>query len=160
MGKFLEKCIYNCIYSYFEIKALFSPCQSGFRKNGSCTSQLLLITQEIFRSFDTSPSIEARGIFLEISKVFDKVWHEGLLFKLQTYGIKGPLLALIKNFLSDRFQRVVLNGQTSDSKSILACVPQGSILGPLLCLIFANDLPNGLKSIFKSFADFLVSSLG
>ena len=106
-GKFFEKCIYNCIYSYFETNALFSPCHS-----------LILL------SFDASPSIETRGIFLDIPKSFDKVWHEGLLFKLQTYGIKGPLLPLIKKFLSDRFQRVVLNGQTSDWKSILEGVPK------------------------------------
>ena len=113
----------------------------------------MAITHEIFRSFDSCPSTETRGIFLDISKAFDRVWHEGLLFKLKSYGIKGPLLELIKDFLSNRLQRVVLNGQTSSWKAVLAGVPQGSILGPLFFLIFINDLPNNVESIIKIFAD-------
>ena len=108
MGKFLEKCIYDNIYSYFETNGLFSPSKSGFRKNDSCISQLLAITHNIFQCFDASPSQETRGIFLDISKAFDRVWHEGLLFKLKTFGIRGQLLILIKDFLSDRLQKVVL----------------------------------------------------
>ena len=64
-----------------------------------------------------------RGIFLDISKAFDRVWHEGLLFKLQAYGINGPLLCLIKDFLSDRLQRVVINGQASSWEKVLVGVP-------------------------------------
>ena len=97
--------------------------------------------------------METRGVFLDISKAFDRVWHEGLLYKLKSYGIKGPLLILIKSFLTNRFQRVVLNGQTSNWKEILAGVPQGSILGPLLFLIFINDIPKGIQSNIKIFAD-------
>ena len=121
MGKLLEKCIYDSIYSYFEKnekKWIIFFCQSGFRKNDSCVSQLLAITHEIFSGFNSSPSRETRGIFLDISKAFDKVWHKGLLFKLKTYGIQGQLLKLIKNFLTDRLQKVVLSGQSSDWKSI------------------------------------------
>ena len=81
------------------------------------------------------------------------MWHKGLPFKLRSYGIDGPLLALIKNFLSDRLQRVVLNGQFSSWKEVLAGVPQGSILGPLFFLIFINDLPNNMESQIKIFAD-------
>ena len=92
-------------------------------------------------------------MFLDISKAFDKLWHEGLLFKLKSYGIKSPLLSLIKLFLSNRFQRVVLNGQSSCWKEILADVPQGSILGPLLFLIFINDIPQGIQSNIFFFAD-------
>ena len=152
-GKIFEKCIYNTIYSYFENNNLFSPYQSGFRKQDSCVSQLLAITHEIFNNFNASPSLETRGVFLEISKAFDRVWHEGLLFKLQSYGIQGPLLNLIKSFLSNRLQRVVLNGHCSTWEEVLAGVPQGSILGPLFFLIFINDLPDGLQSNVKIFAD-------
>ena len=90
---------------------------------------------------------------MDISKAFDKVWHDGLLLKLKSFGITGNLLKLLKSFLSNRFQRVVLNGQCSDWKSISAGVPQGSILGPLFFLIYINDLSNGLQSNVKMFAD-------
>ena len=152
-GKIFEKCLYNTLYHYFESNNLFSPHQSGFRKHDSCVSQLLAITHEIYKNFDASPTLETRAVFLDISKAFDRVWHEGLIFKLKSYGIKGPLLALIVSFLKNRFQRVVLNGQCSTGKEVLAGVPQGSILGPLLFLIFINDLPDRLESNVKIFAD-------
>ena len=85
----------------------------------------------MFSSFDYNPSLEVRSIFLDISKAFDKVWHEGLLYKLKSFGISGNLLNLIKHYLTDRFQRVLLNGQCSNWQPVLAGVPQGSILGPL-----------------------------
>ena len=85
-----------------------------------------------------------RGIFLDISKAFDKVWHDGLLFKLKTYGVEGDLLLLLKNYLKNRKQRVALNGQTSEWRKINSRVPQGSVLRPLLFLIHINDLPDGI----------------
>ena len=152
-GKIFEKCIYNSLYSYLESNDILSKSQSGFRKGDSCISQLLAITHEIYSNFDAYPSLETRGVFLDISKAFDRVWHEGLLYKLKSYGISGPLLILIKSFLANRFQRVVLNGQTSCWKEILAGVPQGSILGPLFFLIFINDIPEGIQSNINFFAD-------
>ena len=96
---------------------------------------------------------EIRGVFLDISKAFDKVWHEGLVFKLKQNGISGNLLNIFEDFLRNRKQRVVLNGQTSNWKNIHACVPQGSILGPLLFLVYINDLAENLSSNPKLFAD-------
>ena len=151
-GKVFEKCIYNSLYSYLESNDILSKSQSGFRKGDSCISQLLAATHEIYSNFDAYPSLETRGVFLDISKAFDRVWHEGLLYNLKSYGISGPLLILIKRFLTNRFQRV-LNGQTSNWENILAGVPQGSILGPLFFLIFINDIPEGIQSNIKIFAD-------
>ena len=106
---------------------------------------------EICQSFDEG--FDVRSVFLDISKAFDKVWHDGLIFKLKQNGISGNLLNLLSNFLRNRKQRVVLNGQTSSWADVNAGVPQGSILGPLLFLIYINDLADGLSSNAKLFAD-------
>ena len=113
---------------------LLNPNQSGFCQSDSCINQLLAITHETFEAFDCNPPLEVRTVFLDISKAFDKVWHEGLLYKLKSMGISGELYNLLENYLTGRFQRVILNGQHSSWKPILASVPQSSILVPLLFL--------------------------
>ena len=152
-GKIIERIIFNNIYRYLDEHNLLNPNQSGFRPKDSCVYQLLEITHIIFSSFDCNPTLETRAVFLDISKSFDKVWHEGLIFKLQSMGISGNLLNLMNSFLSERYQRVLLNGQSSEWASIKAGVPQGSILGPLLFLIYINDLSDGIISDVKMFAD-------
>ena len=139
------------MFKFFIENELISPNQSGFKPGDSCINQLLAITHEIYKSFDDG--FEVRGVFLDISKAFDKVWHEGLIFKLKQNGISGNLLNLLCDFLRNRKQRVLLNGQVSDWSDVRAGVPQGSILGPLLFLIYINDLSEGLSSIAKLFAD-------
>ena len=89
-GKIFEKCIYNSLYSYLESNDILSKFQSGFRKGDSCISQLLAITHEIYSNFDACPSLDTRGVFLDISKAFHRVSHDGLLYKLKLYGINGP----------------------------------------------------------------------
>ena len=131
---------------------LLNPNQSGFRPSDSYINQLLAITHKIFQSFDCNPPLEVRSVFLDISKAFEKVWHEGLLYKLKSMGFSGELYNL-ENYLSGRFQRVILNGQNSSWRQVLAGAPQGSILGPLLFLVYTNDLPNKLKSNVKLYAD-------
>ena len=98
-----------------------SHSQSGFKPGDSCINQLLSITHEIYKSFDDG--LDVRGVFLDISKAFDKVWHKGLLYKLKQNGISGNLLDTITDFLNCRKQRVALNGQFSLWASIEAEVP-------------------------------------
>ena len=88
-----------------------------------------------------------------MSKAFDKVWREWLVFKLEQNGVTGNLLKLFENYLSDREQKVVFNETYSDWGSIKSGVPQGSLLGPLLFLVYINDLEKGIKSSIKFFAD-------
>ena len=149
--KIFERLIYNEMYSFFTENDLISSNQSGFKQGDSCINQLLSITHDIYQSLDQG--YEVRGVFLDISKAFDKVWHKGLIHKLKQNGIGGPLLKILTDFLKSRKQRVVLNGQHSSWSDVLAGVPQGSILGPLLFLIFINDLSDGLQCNPKPFAD-------
>ena len=128
-------------------------CQSGFIKGDSCVSQLLSIIHSIHENLDANPSLDTKGIFLDMSKAFDKVWHEGLIYKLRSYGIRSNLLNLLMNYLDNRKQRVMINGTNSSWKPIKSGVPQGSVLGPLLFLIFINDLPDNLNCSPKLFAD-------
>ena len=105
--------MYNLVLLYLKNNELLTPHQSGFHPNNSCISQLISIVHNIYAQFDHNPSLEARGNFFDISKAFDRVWQEGLLYKLEFLGISGNL-NLFRSFLNDRHQRVVLNGQLSD----------------------------------------------
>ena len=113
-SKIFERVIYNSLFNHFQSNKVFTSSQSGFLPGDSCIAQLLSIIQEIQTAFGNNPTVDVRGVFLDISKAFDRVWHSGLLFKLQAYGVEGKLLALLKDYLHNRKQRVVLNGQTSD----------------------------------------------
>ena len=110
-GKVFERLIYNCLLEYFIGNDLISPNQSGFKPGDSCTNQLTSITHEIYQSSDDG--FEVRGVFLDISKTFDKVWHNGLIYKLKQNGVARDLLDTLTNFLKERKQRVVLNEQES-----------------------------------------------
>ena len=122
--------MFNEMLKFFIENELISSNQSGFKSGGSCVNQLVFITHEIYKSFEEGH--EVRGNFFDISKAFGKVWHNGIIFKLTQNGISGNLLKLLRDVLSERRQRVVLNSQASTWTNVTAGVPQGSILGPLL----------------------------
>ena len=150
-SKIFEKIVFDSIYAFLVQNGLLSPNQSGFRPGDSTINQLLAITTEIYNSFETLN--ETRAVFLDISKAFDKVWHPGLLFKLKQNGIGGNLLNTLENYLCDRKQRVVLNGNDSNWEPICSGVPQGSVIGPLLFLLYINDLTDNISANIKLFAD-------
>ena len=152
-GKIFEKLIFDSMYEHFYNHGFITPNQSGFRPNDSAINQLLSITHNIYRAFEEKTSKETRAVFLDLSKAFDRVWHEGLIYKLECKGISVNLLTLVKSYLKDRKQRVVLNGRSLEWASVSAGVPQGSVLGPLFFLIYINDLTENIASGIKLFAD-------
>ena len=117
MGKFLKGCC-TITFSFFVENDLISQNQSGFKPGESCTNQPLSITHEIYKFFDDG--WEVRGVFLDISKAFDKVWHHCVILKLKQNFISGNLLKIIEDFLSNRYKRVVLNGQFSGWTAVKA----------------------------------------
>ena len=113
----------------------------------------MYICHEILLSFDANPPREVIAVFLDISKAFDKIRHKGLVFKMKCNGIQGDLLSLLSDFLDNRYQRTLLNGKTSEWAHIEAGVPQGSVIGPLLFLIYINNITADIKSNIRIFAD-------
>ena len=101
-GKVFERLIFNALFDFFVQNQLFTDCQSGFIPGNSFVSQLLTITQEIHKSFDCNPPEYVRRVFLDISKAFNKVWHEGLIFKLKIYGAVGKLIMHFENYFKNR----------------------------------------------------------
>ena len=151
-SKIYQRVNYDDLFNYFKNNKLFTHSQSGFLPGDSCIAQLLSIIHEIQTTFDNNLAVDVRGVFLDISKAFDIVWDIDILFELKAYGDYGELLSLLENFLENRKQRVVLNGQTSEWRKINPGVLQGSALRPLLFLIYINDLPDRITSICKVFA--------
>ena len=139
-SKILEKIVLGSIMRFLNENKLISNAQSGFRPPDSCECQVLLIVHDIYKSFDCNPPLEVRGIFLDIPKAFDRVWHDRLIYKIKSFGISHTPLKLIEHFLSNRYQNLVLKGQSSSWAEVSAGVPQGPILDPLFFLIILTIL--------------------
>ena len=129
----MERTIYNVIFKYIIENKLLTKFQGAYIPNASTESQVLEIYHRIVTALDLGKEI--RFLFLDVSKAFDKVWHRGLLSKLKRYGITGKLHTWITDYLTNRKQRVAIDGANSEYISLKSGVPQGSILGPLLFLL-------------------------
>ena len=120
-GKILERLIFEEMLRFSIENTLIAANQSGFKSGDSCINQLIAVIHEIYQSFDAS--YEFRGVLLDISKAFDNIWQEDLIFKLKQNVISGKLLNLPKDFLKNRRRRVVLNGQFSSWAYVITGVP-------------------------------------
>ena len=149
--KSLERIIVSCLVEYLESNEILSPHQFGFRKSRSTGDQLLLAYSDVSDWVDDGFVVDV--VLLDFSKAFDVVSHDVLILKLRELGVGAVLLDWIRSFLVGRSMRVAVDGCCSGSREVVSGVPQGSVLGPVLFLIYVNHITNGVLSSFKSFAD-------
>ena len=151
-SKIFEKLMYRRLYKFLDIHKVLYSLQFGFQENHSIDHALVSLTEAVRNTLDNKRL--GCGIFVDLQKAFDTVNHRILLSKLEHYGVRGCALEWFKSYLSDRKQYVSVNGSNSNLLPITCGVPQGSVLGPLLFLIYINDLPNASKKLtFYLFAD-------
>ena len=150
-AKVFERLVFKYLFNHLRDNNLLSSLRSGFIPGDSTVNQLTFLYNTFCQALDSGK--EVRAVFCDISKAFDRVWHVGLLHKLRAAGVTGEILNWFNNYLSDRKQRVVLPGAVSDWLFIRAGVPQGSILGPLLFLLYINDIVTDIGSNIRLFAD-------
>ena len=152
LSKILEKIVYSRLIGFFDRSNILCNSQFGFRQKHSTTHAILTLVEKITKSFERSS--HTLGVFLDFSKAFDTINHDILLYKLQHYGIRGKALEWFRNYLTGRSQFVFVNGCKSSLKPVVCGVPQGSLLGPLLFVIYINDFYTSSKELsFILFAD-------
>ena len=151
VSKVFGKLLNNSIVDHLEKCGLFPDFQYGFRSSQTTVDLLTVLSDRIAGAFSRFGATRAAAF--EISKAFDRLWHAGLLHKLTSYGISNQLFALISSFLSNRQLRVVLDGKSSQEYPANDGVPQGSILGPTLFLLYINDLPDNVICNIAIYAD-------
>lgn len=147
----MEHVIYTEIMKFLDSNNFFHPSQHGFRKGFSCETQLATFLHDLHTNLDTN--LQTDAIFLDFAKAFDKVPHQRLLLKLSLANLHPDILRWIEAFLNNRSQFVFINNSSSDSLQVTSGVPQGSVLGPLLFLIYINDLPAHVTCNIRMFAD-------
>ena len=151
VGKLQERIAFKNIYNFLNANDLLYKYQSGFLPNHSTTFQLIDIYHHICQTFDNNQF--SCMVFCDVSKAFDRVWHKGLILKLKQVGIEGELLEWINDYLSNRQQKVAIKNCSSSLRRVNAGVPQGSVLGPLLFLVYVNDISESLLSLTRLYAD-------
>ena len=151
VSKVFEKFVNNRIVDNLEKRGLFSDIGYGFRSSQSTVDLLTVVSNIIAKAFNRAGA--TRAVALDISEAFDRVWYTGLLHKLKSLGISGQIFDLISSFLSNRHLRVVLDGKSSQEYPVNAGVPQGSILGFTLFLLYINDLPDDVNCNIAIYAD-------
>ena len=152
LSKVFEKIVYQKIYAHLTEHSLLTEKQSGYRQHHSAEQQLLYLTHNLYKSLDTGQNFTA--IYLDIAKYFDKIWHEGLVYKCKNdFGLSGNLLQWLESYLKDRKHSVRINETYSAHQIINAGCPQGSVLGPLLALIYLDGLSKRTKNDILFFAD-------
>ncbi|MES9883011.1 MAG: reverse transcriptase family protein [Sedimenticola sp.] len=151
LSKVFERFIFKHLYNHFLDNNILTPLQSGFIPCDSTVNQLTLLYDTFCRALDDGK--EVRVVFCDISKAFDRVWHTGLLLKLHAAGVTNNVHDWLKSYLSNRKQKVILPGVFSNWNQVTAGVPQGSILGPLLFLLYINDIVTDIHSSIRLFAD-------
>lgn len=152
ISKIFEKIVYNRLYSFLTSMNVIYDKQFGFRKSHSTSHAINYSVNRILNEIENKNHVI--GAFIDLSKAFDTINHNKLLIKLEHYGIRGICLNLLKSYLTDRTQYTVFDGEVSDSNPIEYGVPQGSVLGPLLFLIYINDIVNSSElGHFVLFAD-------
>ena len=149
--KLLERNVREDIVNHLTRYNLLSDSQFGFRKNRSTILQLLTVMEDWMDAIDNN--MQVHTVYLDFRKAFDSVPHGRLIKKLEGYGIRGNLLNWLISFLQNRQQRVVINGNMSKWTDVISGIPQGPILGPILFIIFINDLPEVVGSVCCLFAD-------
>ena len=151
-NKLLEKIVFNRLYTFCEKHHILYKHQFGFRRNHSTSLALIKIMDTCYKNFDAK--MKGIGIYFDLQKAFDTVDHNILLKKLYSYGIRGVMHGWLENYLRDRKQYTVVNKCASALNDIVCGVPQGSVLGPLLFLIYVNDIHSAVSDgILKLFAD-------